>query len=199
MAKRKIRELREKIGTDPILTDEEIEHIWTAMDKAEPMKPIKDKYGDCDCPICNASVEFSGVNTYSKHRLCPSCGQAIDWEEQMRDILFRGKRIDNGEWVYGNLIRRNVCVEEWELIPETVGQYTGLDDKYGGKIFEGDVMHWDSHWGWYVGYENGAFRRIPLNDIQRINWRHHTLQQEGLDTWEIIGNIYDNPELMEWE
>ena len=140
MTKREIRELREKIGTDPILTDEEIEHIWTAMDKAEPMKPIKDKYGDCDCPICNASVEFSGVNTYSKHGLCPSCGQAIDWEEQMRDILFRGKRIDNGEWVYGNLIRRNVCGEEWEVIPETVGQYTGLDDKYGGKIFGGDIV-----------------------------------------------------------
>ena len=130
----------------------------------------------------------------------------------MREILFRGKRIDNEKWVYGNLIQRSIWgsvfpiiraedngygnFKEWEVIPETVGQYTGLKDKNGKKIFEGDVMHWDSHWGWYVGYENGAFRRIPLNDIQRINWRHHTLQQEGLDTWEVIGNIYDSQELM---
>ena len=81
MTEREIRTLRDKIGTDPILTDEEIEHIWTVMDKAEPIRPIKDKYGDCDCPICNASVEFSGVNTYFKHGFCPSCGQAINWEE----------------------------------------------------------------------------------------------------------------------
>ena len=81
MTKREIRELREKIGTDPILTDEEIEHIWTAMDKAEPMKPIKDKYGDCDCPICNAYVKFYGNQSYYKHEYCPNCGQAIDWNE----------------------------------------------------------------------------------------------------------------------
>ena len=137
----------------------------------------------------------------------------------MREILFRGKQIDYGEWVYGvpvigitsgvfmvwiesetkrgrgELSLRDV-VKQAEVIPETVGQYTGLKDTNGQRIFEGDMMHWDSHWGWYVGYENGAFRRIPLNDIQRWNWKHYPLEQEGLKTWEIIGNLNDNPELM---
>ena len=126
----------------------------------------------------------------------------------MREILFRGKRIDNGEWIEGYYFRvwddHYICwgttngeINKTRIIPETVCQYTGLKDKNGKKIFEGDVMHWDSHWGWYVGYENGAFRRIPLNDIQRMNWEHYTLQQEGLDTWGIIGNIHENPELLE--
>ncbi len=128
----------------------------------------------------------------------------------MSEILFRGKRIDNGQWVYGDFYHKCGVTgivhdymistrdgSAYSVIPETVGQYTGLDDKNGMKIFEGDVLHWDSHWGWYVGYENGAFRRIPLNDIQRINWEHYPLEQEGLDTWEIISNIYDNPEVTE--
>lgn len=133
----------------------------------------------------------------------------------MREILFRGKRVDNGEWVYGYYVRTLeedadcfLFLIDWiydyegwcryNVIPETVGQYSGFDDN-GVKIFEGDVLHWDSHWGWYVGYENGAFRRIPLNNIQRINWKHYPLEQEGLKTWRVIGNIHDNPELREGE
>ena len=137
-------------------------------------------------------------------------GRTPTGRKPMREILFRGKRIEDKEWVYGTymahdrdghtIFNQNLgggTLQGFEVIPETVGQYAELKDKNGVKIFEGDVMHWDSHWGWYVGYENGAFRRIPLNDIQRINWRHHTLQQEGLDTWEIIGNVHDNPEVTE--
>ena len=126
------------------------------------------------------------------------------------EILFRGKRIDTGEWVYGDFYRKcgitgivhdhRISTRDgmaYPVIPETVGWCTGLIDKNGKDIFDGDVLHWDSHRGWYVGYENGAFRRIPLSDIQRWNWRHHPLEQEGLKTWGVIGNIHDNPELVE--
>lgn len=131
----------------------------------------------------------------------------------MRETLFRGKDTESGEWLYGwvfgekdkSIVEINTkYVSEYgvdayhasPVIPETVGQYTGLDDKNGVKIFEGDVLHWASHWGWYVGYENGAFRRIPLNDIQSMNWEHYPLERKGLETWEVIGNIHDNPELV---
>ena len=52
-----------------------------AMKKQEPMKPVKEIFGNYDCPVCNAYVEFSGNQSYYKHEYCSSCGQAIDREE----------------------------------------------------------------------------------------------------------------------
>ena len=129
----------------------------------------------------------------------------------MCEILFRGKRVDNGEWVEGNLfipdiedtptqicIGTNVIRITYDVIPETIGQYTGLTDKNGTKIFEddivkvtddngetnlcscgiGDVCFYDG--SWYIGGEVND----GLYDVKNIYYI------------EVIGNIHDNPELL---
>lgn len=117
----------------------------------------------------------------------------------MREIIFRGQRPDNGEWVYGFLTKMwgeyHIVDGKNEnsayiVIPETVGQYTGVKDKNGKKVFEGDIMqlcsacypclvYWDGKsWAWK---QNGKRREIDLT----------------CEKMEIIGNIYDNKELLE--
>lgn len=117
----------------------------------------------------------------------------------MREILFRGKRTDNGEWIYGNLAIRD-DVKRWEyfigqnslgydVIPETVGQYTGLTDKNGKKIFEGDI----------VKYRNNLPCKIDYIDSQFVMmWDkfYRDFEQVYDDEIEVIGNIHDNPELL---
>lgn len=107
----------------------------------------------------------------------------------MREILFRGKRVDNGEWVYGYL-----C----EVIPETVGQYTGLTDKNGKKIFEGDIVHCISNTdcgNCVVIFEEGEFRLIPdrYYKTYTTGGGYHAIR---CFIKEVIGNIHDNPELL---
>ena len=122
----------------------------------------------------------------------------------MREILFRGKRVDNGEWfkgfygksgekayiIYDNDIAV-AYVSMKEVIPETVGQYTGLTDKNGKKIFEGDICkHRSNYSGLYiisvVTYTDGQFLAMSDNNCG-FNLS---------DRLEIIGNIHDNPELL---
>lgn len=128
----------------------------------------------------------------------------------MREILFRGKRVDNGEWVCGYLYRLserlnpfimlvNSNAESHEVILETVGQFTGLCDKNSTKIFEGDVVRfYDKDW---------TASGIATIDFENSKWKingHYTtklssivwldLYRTGFE-YEIIGNICDNPEL----
>ena len=121
----------------------------------------------------------------------------------MREILFRGKansEIREGEWVYGSLLAETkntfpiiardydndedwLGIDLWDTVdPYTVGQYTGLTDKNGKKIFEGDIL--SSSWGYkgIVGFDQITYAKLEC------------LFNEDC---EIIGNIHDNPELLE--
>ena len=132
----------------------------------------------------------------------------------MREILFRGKRTINGNWVYGDFVRGNErkslrdsifvydsetqSFNDYEINPSTLGQYTGLTDKNGKRIFEGDiakVLQGKDKDIAYVGFENGAFMLYPKTG----NIYERTLWEYWYNDWdvEVIGNITDNPELLE--
>ena len=135
----------------------------------------------------------------------------------MREILFRAKRIDNGEWVEGYYTKLKWCnniiyvaipdeaeidsgnslCEAYEINPETTCQYTGLKDKNGNRIWENDIVRiknsMDEGIGniefyggmWYVDGE-------PSNSL-------HDIVEYDAGELEVIGNIFDNPELLKGE
>ena len=152
----------------------------------------------------------------------------------MREILFRGKRLDNGEWAEGFIVasRENTYPNGFEMItvdginydeldnyipdfisyavdPSTVGQYTGLKDKNGNLVFDGDILHIAK-----ISDGLGSYYQPPLDYPVNVvvkwdlcAWMWETLCDDKRyisfpDAWchyecEIIGNIYDNPELLE--
>lgn len=135
----------------------------------------------------------------------------------MREILFRGKRKDNGEWVEGRLIADDVIVPKgqpfeidegylccdgvvcYEVIPKSVGQYTTQDDINGKKIFDGDIVEFQRVNA--LGYMTCRTGEVKWYDELPL---FYILATTG-DGWdwvdceniEVIGNIHDNPELLE--
>ncbi len=116
-----------------------------------------------------------------------------------REIKFRGKRLDNGKWVFGDLMTKyphhegltiveHGCVYH-EVDPKTVGQYTGLKDKHGGEIYEDDIVRPLSEGYGDAYFDEGQFW---------INWSEGL--QPLVDCYReltVVGNIHDNPELLE--
>ena len=123
----------------------------------------------------------------------------------MRDIKFRGKTI-NGEWVYGNLVQGNddtgCCIIDYanhetdtyswnEVHPDSVGEYTGLKDHNGKEIYEGDICE-SIGCRFKVGFKNGAFSAEYSEKSEDCFY----LGNANESRFEIIGNIYQNPELL---
>lgn len=143
----------------------------------------------------------------------------------MREILFRGKSTETNQWIYGGFHiweKRQVCAlsndslkddeisyvitvnsfADWnmprtmqavEVIADTVGQYTGLTDRNGNKIFEGDIVNILTEYEeiGVIVYEDGGF--IVCVDDFFIDFINNI---NGTDVVEVIGNKYDDPELL---
>ena len=156
----------------------------------------------------------------------------------MREILFRGQRADNGEWVEGYFVAVNskcyigqevvettktvsfsteTCLSEtwygldkfYEVIPETVGQYTGLTDKNGKKIFEEDIVKATIRRCYgsnpqireetkIIDYDNLGI--LGLKDVENVwsDFMNELSLSGGIEDFyfEVIGNLHDNPELL---
>lgn len=122
----------------------------------------------------------------------------------MREIKFRGKRLDNGEWVHGDLHIRTALIHIHSelggrviIYPETVGQFTGLLDKNGKEIYEGDVVRTLSG---FVGYMRYNERFIRFEVAAPYESYDNERNPDGVprESWEVIGNIHDNPELLNY-
>lgn len=149
----------------------------------------------------------------------------------MREILFRAKRIDNGEWVEGNVIHSYDADEEYKAIiipvkssdmytdtddndigfetwnkvnPETLCQYTGLTDKNGNRIWENDIVRTtkfgkdDGNGHNYAGFDVFVVKWDDGGFALFNKWRRFNLRTDE-KSYEILGKVFDNPELLKGE
>jgi uncharacterized phage protein (TIGR01671 family) len=134
----------------------------------------------------------------------------------MRPIKFRGQRVDDKKWVYGDLISKPIHHEcailengviNHSVIPETVGQYVGLKDKNGKEIFEADVIKWDDEkkmeyvlhstdWDGSIDPNNAPFMSAYGSTCGRY-FRTFMNIYDPTRFATIVGNIHTNPDLLQ--
>ena len=143
----------------------------------------------------------------------------------MREILFRGKRTDNGEWfegfytcvadvhyilsgIFDSLTNGIINTRGYKVVPETVCQFTGLYDKNGRKIFEGDIVSGTAYSSEWIGVivwidEIASFGVRYFRRTDPTAWENSSIltavsrNRQDKFAAQVIGNIYDNPELLE--
>lgn len=151
----------------------------------------------------------------------------------MREILFKAKRIDNGEWVYGNYAFCDCYTKqkhyifqnkplEYAVDENTICQYTGLTDKNGNKIWENDIVRGHSNPDDLAKVVFGEFYVIEVESFEKVDlvvgWHTEVIQTDylskcepfclpmpltdfyiSISEWEVIGNTFDNHELLKGE
>ena len=136
----------------------------------------------------------------------------------MREILFKAKRTDNGEWVEGYVVRKHglyfiydivnseSCRQNiYEIDPETLCQFTGLYDRYGNKIWENDILKtWSDEYAQVkFGFYDTGFASGDYNQGFYVYFSEESFLRKELGYWckesYVRGNIFDNPELLQEE
>ena len=121
-------------------------------------------------------------------------------EKEVREIKFRGFSVRENKFVYGDFFKKGwgykngisaqVGFEVWDIKDGTIGQYTGIKDKHGFEIFEGDIVRYFRNELAVIVYRNGGV------DIRSLSWRDCEPLQRRMGEIEVIGNIYEHKYLL---